>query len=249
MSESKFKLPSEVIELPSKGVLYPSGSELAKGEVEMKYMTAKEEDILTNQNYISKGVALDKLLESLLITKININDLLVGDKNALLVATRILGYGKDYTFKTLDEDGNPVDKTVDLSLLKDKELVQDTIVEEGKNEFHFTLPASQVPITFKLLTYKDDRDLDKELKELKKLFPDKPSPELSMRLKYIIQSVDGQRSTKDIRDYVDKFLLARDAKALREEYRRITPDLDMTYKVDGEEAIKIPINLNFFWPK
>jgi len=246
---SKFQLPTEIIDLPSKGVLYESGSALAEGSVEMKYMTAKEEDILTNQNLISKGIALDKLLESLLVTKINIDDLLVGDKNALLVATRILGYGKEYIFKALDEDGNLIDRKVDLSLLKDKELVTDTIIEEGKNEFSFQLPSSKVDVTYKLLTYKDDRNIDKELKELKKLFPDKPAPELSLRLKYIITSVAGERGQKDIRDYVDNFLLARDAKSLREEYRRITPDLDMTYKVDGEEAIKIPINLNFFWPK
>jgi len=246
---SKFQLPTEIIDLPSKGVLYESGSALAEGSVEMKYMTAKEEDILTNQNLIAKGIALDELLKALLITKVNLDELLVGDKNALLVATRILGYGKEYTFKVLDEDNQLVDRTVDLSKLKDKELITDTQIEAGKNEFAFTLPSAKVDITFKLLNYKDDKNIDKELKELKKLFPTKPSPELSLRLKYIITSVDGARGSKDIRDYVDNYLLARDAKTLREEYRRITPDLDTVYKEDGQEAVKIPINLNFFWPK
>ena len=84
----------KTIELPSKGLLYPADSELAKGKVEIKYMTAKEEDILTNQSYIKNGTVLDKLMKSLIVTKINYNDLLIGDKNAIMVASRVLGYGK-----------------------------------------------------------------------------------------------------------------------------------------------------------
>ncbi len=89
--ESKFKLPTETVDLPSKGLLYPEDSPLAKGTIEMKYMTAKEEDILTNQNYISDGTVIDKLLQSLIVTEgVNFNELLVGDKNAIMVAARIL---------------------------------------------------------------------------------------------------------------------------------------------------------------
>jgi len=95
---SEFKFPTETIELPSKGLVYSEDNPLSSGQVEIKYMTAKEEDILTNQSYIQKGIVLDKLLESLLVTKINIDDLIVGDKNAILIAARILGYGKDYEF-------------------------------------------------------------------------------------------------------------------------------------------------------
>ena len=94
---AEFKFPTEVIDLPSKGIVYSKENPLSSGKVEMKYMTAKEEDILTNQSYIQKGVVLDKLLKSLIVDKkINIDDLIVGDKNALLVGSRILGYGKDY---------------------------------------------------------------------------------------------------------------------------------------------------------
>ena len=84
MSESKFKFPTEVIDLPSKGLLYPKENPLSSGKVEMKYMTAREEDILTNQNYIKNGTVIDELLKSLIITKINYNDLVVGDKNAIM---------------------------------------------------------------------------------------------------------------------------------------------------------------------
>ena len=94
---SKFSLPTETVELPSKGLLYPESSPLKKGTVEMKYMTAREEDILTNNNYIQDGTALDRTIKSLIVDKaINYDDLLVGDKNALMVAARILAYGKDY---------------------------------------------------------------------------------------------------------------------------------------------------------
>ena len=93
---SEFKFPTEVVELPSKGLFYPEDHILRSGKVEMKYMTAKEEDILSNQNFISKGIVLDKLLESLTLNKFDIKDLITGDKNAILVASRVLGYGKDY---------------------------------------------------------------------------------------------------------------------------------------------------------
>mgnify|MGYP000240609078 CR=1 FL=1 len=114
---SEFKIPTETIELPSKGLLYPSDSELAKGVIEMKYMTAREEDILTNQSYIRNGTVLDKLMKSLIVTKINYDELLVGDKNAIMIAARVLGYGKDYTFNHNNES-----YTVDLSTLENKPL-------------------------------------------------------------------------------------------------------------------------------
>jgi len=98
MSDEKFKFPTEVVELPSKGLVYPEDNPLSSGKIEMKYMTAKEEDILTNQSYIEKGIVLDKLLQALIVSKINYNDLITGDKNAIMIAARILGYGKDYTF-------------------------------------------------------------------------------------------------------------------------------------------------------
>jgi len=91
-------IPTEIIDLPSKGLIYPSENPLSSGKIEMCYMTAKHEDILSNQSYIQKGIVLDKLLQALIVSKINYSDLITGDKNAIMVAARILGYGKDYTF-------------------------------------------------------------------------------------------------------------------------------------------------------
>ena len=240
-----FKLPTEVVDLPSKGLLYPESSPLSSGRIEMKYMTAKEEDILTNQNYISRGVVIDKLLQSMIVSKIDYNELLVGDKNAILVAARILGYGKDYDFTYKNER-----ITVDLSKLEPKEL-DETIIKKGKNEFDFIFPSSGTNITFKLLTHKDELAITQELNGLKKINKDN-LPELSTRLKYMITSVEGSTERKDIREFVDNYLLAKDSRVFREYVKEIQPDINLTFDFDGndgfEEGVNIPIGVNFLWP-
>ena len=114
---AEFKLATEVVDLPSKGYLYSKDSPLSEGKIEIKYMTAKEEDILTNSSYIQKGTVLDKLFQSLIVSKINYNDLLIGDKNAIMIAARILGYGKDYNFTY-----EGVEETVDLTDINNTEI-------------------------------------------------------------------------------------------------------------------------------
>jgi hypothetical protein len=207
----------------------------------MKYMTAREEDILSNQSYIQKGTVLDKLMKSLIVSDINYDDLVVGDKNAIMVAARVLGYGKDYSFKYGDES-----YTVDLSLLNNREL-DDSLYSAGVNEFTFILPNSQTKLTFKLLTHNDEKKIVAELEGLKKINKDN-SPELTTRLKYMITSVGGDRDTKTIRDFVDNYLLARDSKALRDYIRAIQPDVNLNFTTDSGEEVAIPININFFWP-
>jgi hypothetical protein len=240
--EKSFSMPTEIVELPSKGLIYPDSSPLSKGEVEMKYMTAREEDILTNQNYISKGTVLDELIKSLIVSDVKYEDLIVGDKNALLVASRILGYGKDYTFIWGGEE-----HTVDLSTLDNKPL-NENLFKKGINEFDFTLPASKIDITFKLLTGADEKKINNELEGLKKLNKN-ALPELSTRLKYIITSVNGNRETKDIRQFVDTQLLARDSRALREYIKEVQPDVDLTFFPDNsDKKISIPVGISFFWP-
>jgi hypothetical protein len=208
-------------------------------------MTAKEEDILTNQNYIEKGVVIDKLLQSLIVSDFNYNDLLIGDKNAIMVAARILSYGKDY-----DIQYNGKDITVDLTEIKDKELDFDSL-EQGQREFTFALPKSGNEVTFKLLTHGDDKNIDREVQGLKKINRES-SASLSTRMKYIITSVNGDRETATIRQFVDQGLLAQDARALREEYARVQPDVEFkVYHVDEDgvgEDIDVPVTINFFWP-
>jgi len=246
---AELKLPTEVVKLPSKGLLYPKDSSLAKGEIEMKYMTAREEDILTNANYIRQGTVIDKLLQSLIVTPINYDELLIGDKNAILIAARILGYGKDYQFK-YSYNGQEIEATVDLSQLNEKQL-DASLFKAGVNEFSYTLPKSGNVVTFKLLTHGDEKKIDAEVKGLQKVSPG-GSFEVTTRLKHIITSINGDREQKSVRDFVDNHLLAVEARSFREYYAKISPDIDLKYYPEDSdytgEGIAIPISINFFWP-
>jgi len=238
---AEFKLPTEIIDLPSKGLLYPKDSPLSEGKIEIKYMTAKEEDILSNVSYIQKGIVLDKLFESLIVSKVNYDDLLIGDKNAIMIAARVLGYGNEYTF-----DYNGKQETVDLSQLDFVKVNEKEWV--NGNNFSFQFPNSKTNITFKLLNHGDEQKILKEVNSLKKLKKDSDST-LSTRLKYMITSVEGDETTKTIRDFVDNYLLARDSRALREYIKTINPDIDLTFfPENGESKRAIPIGLSLFWP-
>ena len=241
----EFKIPTEIVTLPSKGLLYPKESPLSKGEIEMRYMTAAHEDILTNANYIKNGTVIDKLLKALIVTDIDYNELLIGDKNAILVAARILGYGKDYTITHNSKEVN-----VDLTQLTEK-TIDESLFKSGTNEFSFTLPKSENAITFKILTHGDEQKIETEIKGLQKINPNS-STDLTTRMKYMITSINGDRDIKSIRTFVDNALLAPDARALRKYYVTISPDINMKFIPQDEdyvgEGIDIPISLNFFWP-
>ena len=240
--ENKFSTPTETVDLPSQGLIYSESSPLSSGKIEMKYMTAREEDILTNQNYISKGTVLDELVKSLIVSDVDYEDLIIGDKNAILVAARILGYGSEYKFNWGGEEQN-----VDLSTLENK-VIDPKLFKKGQNEFNFTLPHSGIEITFKLLTGKDEKKINAEIEGLKKINKNS-SVELSTRMKYTITSVGGNREMKDVREFVDNMFLARDSRALREYVKEVQPDVDLTFFPEGRtNKVDIPIGLNFFWP-
>ena len=239
---SDYKFPTEEVELPSKGLIYPETNPLSRGVVEMKYMTAKEEDILTNQAFIKKGIVLDKLLRSLVVTKdVNIDDMIVGDKNAILIASRLLGYGAEYKFTYNNEE-----HTVDLNELDNKPL-DESLFEKGKNEFEFTTPTSKNKLTYKLITGKDEKAIDREIAGLKKLNKE-GSFSLTTRLKFAIIAVDGDDEKKTVREFVDNRFLARDSRAFREHIKNTQPDVDMSIVLDSGEEADVPIGLNFFWP-
>ena len=244
MSEVKF--PTEVVDLPSKGLLYPKESPLSSGKIEIKYMTAKEEDILTSVNLIQKGVVIEKLLESLIVDKsVKVNDLLIGDKNAVLIASRILAYGKEYE---VEVEGRKVE--VDLTTLKDK-FIDESIVTNNSNEFEFELPATKRKITFKFLTSADEKEIDKEVEGYKKV-GDGIGYELTTRLKHQIISVDGDSKKTSINHFVDNEFLSRDSMAFRNYVNEIMPDVDMTSTyIDGdgnEKEFTVPMTVSFLWP-
>lgn len=248
------KFPTEVIDLPSKGWFYDPQSPLASGRIELKYMTAREEDILTSRNLIAKGVVLDKLLQALVVDKsIDYGQLLTGDKNGIMIAARVLAYGKDYkTNVTCRTCGHVTKTSVDLTALVEKTISEPTI--KGVNEFTFTLPLSGKTLKFKLLTHADDEQIQLELTKLDGV-DSEVDHTMSTRLKYIITAIDGNDNKQAVRDFVDNQFLTRDARSFREHYYSVNPDVDMTFsfvcnnpECKQERRIAVPLGVDFFWP-
>jgi len=244
--------PTEVIDLPSQGHFYPSTSPLSSGRVELKYMTAREEDILTSQNLIKKGVVLDELLKALIVTPgVQLDEVLICDKNAIFVAARRLAYGDKYDAKlACPKCGEENAVKIDLNDVKSKEY-DFTKYPKGENKFTFALPTSGKTIVYKLLTHKDEQAIDAELKGFQKLAKSS-SPEMTTRLKYMIVSVDGSEVRSVIFNTVDN-MLAKDSMALRKHVKDNTPDLDMTFNFTCDscghnERIALPLGVDFFWP-
>ena len=253
MTQNKF--PTEIIDLPSKGYFYPEDNPLSSGKIEMRYMTARDEDILTSTNLIQQGKALDKLLESLIVDKtIDYNDLLVGDKNAILVGARVLAYGKNYDFSFIDEYGEKIKRKADLTKLVPQKY-DFSKYEKGINSFSFTLPKTERVLTFSIPTHKDEMKIDIEIEAIKKVFKDDAqsiSRENSTRLKHLIKSVDGKTDRKSINEFVDNEFLSVDARAFRDYTTLINPDLDFSVDVENsrgeKEKVVVPITAQFFWP-
>ena len=248
MAENKF--PTEVVDLPSKGYYYPTDNPLSSGKIEIKYMTAKEEDILTSQNLIQKGIVLDKLLEALIVDKkINSDSMLIGDKNALFIASRVLAYGKEYTFDYIDNQGQSKEHAFDLTTLKDKK-IDFSKHEKGKNLFSFKLPQSERTIEFILLTDGDEREVGKEVEALSKVSGG-VTKEVTTRFKKMLVSVDGNSERVFVNTFVDNEFFTQDSQAFRNHYQEITPDINMDIVIDddGEEVeITVPMTVRFFWP-
>ena len=172
--------------------------------------------------------------------KFDTKSLSTGDKNAIFIASRILGYGKDYTFIHGDEK-----ITVDLSTIESKPFDENIIDENGL--INFTLPKSETNVKFKILSEKEEDDIKVEIKNLSK-FKGKGSGEVTVRLKHQIVSVDGKEDKTEIKNFVDNYMLAQDSRALRNYVKEISPDVDMSYILDNGEEITIPIGVGFFWP-
>ena len=256
---SEYKFPTEIIELPSKGLIYPKDNPLSSGKVEMKYMTAREEDILTTQSYVRDGTVLDRLFKSMIMGNgngelVKYDDLVVGDKNAIIIAERILGYGKEYHISIDDPFSNKKQKEViDLTQFENKPYDGSNQTEPHKNEFEYTLPNSKRTIVFKLATEASEKYVKRQIQSSKKS-KDKTSRELSTRLKSIILSVDGDVDKKYISDFVDNELFAVDSKELRRYIKEVSPDIDLTYEFISDETgerreMSLPIQASFFWPE
>jgi hypothetical protein len=244
--------PTEPINLPSKGWFYPEGSPLSTGTLELKVMTAKEEDILTSRNLIQKGVVLDRLLESLIVDKaVSANEMFNCDRNAAFLAIRRMAYGDEYKVSlTCPKCGKENELAIDLGKMDNKPFEFEKF-SKGKNQFDFILPISKKSVIFKLLTKKDEDNIEAELKALEKVSKEVTS-EVTTRLKNILILVDGSADKGTIRKFVDE-MRAGDSLALRKHIRETTPDIDLSFPFScqsgcSERREDVPMGVSFFWP-
>ncbi|WWT39325.1 hypothetical protein [Microcystis phage Mel-JY01] len=257
----KSNFPTEIINLPSRGLPYPEGHPLSSGTIEMKYMTAKEEDILTSPNLIKSGKVLPKLFQSLIVTPVQYGDILLCDMNAILIAARILAYGKDYAVE-VEDPFSPDTKqkvVIDLTQIEDENIDYSKLTP-GKNRFEFTLPHSKRIVEFKLLNNRDEEQIKEEIKSNSKgKLKSDISTERSTTLKYMITGVSDDNGSMitdraGIIKFVDYELFALDARELRSYMKKMMPGTDLTFTfvsdITGEESqMDIPVGVNFFWPK
>jgi len=250
-----FSTPTEHVDLPSGGKFYPEGHPLCgKESIEIKYMTAKEEDILTSQSLLKKGLAIERLLESVILDKnINPKSMLVGDRNAVLIAARITGFGSDYeTQITCPSCSTTSEYSFDLDEATTKEIsLLEGVTENAEGTFTLTLPTTKVETEVKLLNGQDEaRILAQQESKKKHKLPETP---LTDQLKSIIVSVNGHTDRSVVNNFVDN-MPSRDTRHLRKIYDSITPNIDMTYDFDCKACgantdVAVPFTVSFLWPK
>jgi hypothetical protein len=247
---SQYDFATEVVALPSEGKCYPESNPLSSGQIELKYMTAREEEILSTQSLINKGLVLDKLFEAIIVDKkINPDDILLGDKNAIMLATRILGYGPEYKVEIVLDNGDKEEVSVDLGKVQTKEI---DFTKLSKDNRYTYKTSTGNEIVFKLLTHGDEKKIDADVKAMQRLSKDGGN-ELTTRYRYMIVSVDGKDDTKSITDFINNRFLARDTKAFREHLKGLQPDIKMEFEFTnpetGEMEVRpIPMGVGFFWP-
>ena len=254
-----FIVPTEFVVLPSAGQYYPEGHPLSGEEtLEIKFMTAKEEDLLSSKSLIEKGIVLDRLIDSLLVNKrIRSRDLLVCDRNAILVQARSSGYGSDYSTKIvcrdcgeLDTYGYDLGEAVVQGPLPDAQLEEVGVRHLGGGNFQVTVPESPVHLVFRLLNGHDERAmLDLSAKRKKKKQTDRL---ITDQLNFMIISVLDHDERDIINRYVDSLPL-RDSRFLRKVYESVSPSIDLRKEFvcnhcGCEDEITFPFTTDFFWP-
>jgi hypothetical protein len=250
--------PTEFVELPSRGKFYPSDHPLHNKEViEMRFMTAKDEDILTSPALLRNGLAIDRLIENLIVdNNVSVNDLLLGDKNAVILAARISGYGEQYNVNvTCPNCEASIEHQFDLSEIPHQ---NGTIPEDDNENVYLTpegtfvakLPKSQFSVEFKLLTGQDEDYLEKVALKTKKL--NLPEASATNLLKRLVVSVNDVNVTSEINNFIDN-MPAQDARFLRACVATVTPNVDMTQEVECSSCgtvseMAVPFTSEFFWP-
>ena len=250
--------PTEFVELPSRGQFYPPNHPLhGKDVIEMRYMTAKDEDILTSPALLKKGIAIDRLLQNLVVdNNINPNNLLIGDKNAILLAARISGYGEEYPVTLqCNSCGASIEHEFNLSELTLNHGIQpgegNSVSLTDRGTFVTELPKTKFSAEFRLLTGDDEVYLQQSLQKLKK--HNLPEASATTLLKCLVVSVNGVEVPSEISNFIDN-MPAQDARFLRACVQTVTPNVDMSQEVECSSCgavteMEVPFTSEFFWPK
>jgi len=255
--------PTELVDLPSEGKFYAKGHPLHNiPTIEIREMTAKEEDILTSKSLIQKGVVLDRLLQSIIVDRnIRVEDLLVGDKNAVLVSTRVSGYGADYQTNVscpscgemskyeFDLSNRGTTPPIDLDNCDDESIAHSVKLSPDGNYF-ITLPKIGLTVEVRLLTGRDERHIvaTQDMKKKRKL----PESALTEHFRSFIVSVNGVEDKSQINKFIE-VMPATDSRYLRKIFGKLTPNIDLTQEFvcdscNHEQAMEVPMTADFFWP-
>ena len=250
-----YVVPTEHIDLPSGGKFYPPEHPLHnKTDIEIKYLSAKELDILTSKSLLKKGVAVERMLQSIIVDKnVKVEELLIGDKNALIVAARVGTYGGDYEVELGCEIcGEAFEHNFNLSEVDSKNIIGEDELEFTENgTFFIALPKTEVKVECRLLTSKDEKLLEERAKKKQKM--GLPDTALTDQYKSFIVSLNGVSERGLVDEFVD-VMPAGDLHFLSKEYERIRPDLDLGQSCicthcGGDNQLNVPFTANFFWPE
>jgi hypothetical protein len=257
--------PTELVDLPSKGKFYPEGHPLKDADhIEIRQMTAKEEDILTNKSLIKKGIVIDRLIESLLVDRsIPVQSILVGDKNAIMIAARMSAYGPKYSvFVSCQECG--AKNNLQIDLLQSKSRTTEDVLEEVKNDesvdineyehgnIAVTLPKTKWKVRCKLMNGRDETKILQTIEE-KRRGGNTPELSISDQLKLIVFSINDVED-RDTLNLAVESMPAYDAKYLRNIYQKFVPNVFIKEKFScssclEEQEVEVPFTQEFFWPK
>lgn len=248
------QVPTDLVPLPSEGKVYPAGSPLANAAtVSIRSMTARDEDILTSRALLRSGKVVNAILRSCIVDKsVDVDRMLVGDRNAVLIGIRITGYGAAYPVKVeCPNCAAEVKREIDLTQLPIKRFPADLKINPGVNEFEFLLPLSKRPVTFKLFTGAEERALLQVMEQGRK--SGMADELVTTRLRMQITSIAGERDPQRIANQVMS-MAARDSRELRRYIDGITPAVELkagfkcdVCSYDGE--VQVPLGTEFFWPE
>lgn len=258
VNQLNFVTPTEIVELPSKGLFYESYHPLHnKADVEIRLMTAKDEDTLSSKSLIKKGIVIDRLIQDLLVDKsVRTEDLLVCDKNAIMIAARKSGYGSDYSTRVTCPNCSLIQEyTFDLNEctnihLNDPSNLPEGVKRIGQNMFCFSLPVSKFEWVVKLMTGREEQIItQKQLNQQK----DGKDTYLLEMLKSITLSISGASDSKLI-DKAIELLPIKDFKLFKEKLNVINPKVELKsnfscISCDYRTDLEVPFTTDFFWPK